>query len=286
MKISSCTVWGRAACLLALGLTLPALAHAQDDAEKGKPARRLTVNGQSQIKIQPDKAEITIGVVTEDKSSQLAVKANATAAQKVQDSLKKQGIPDKDIQTTNYSVQPLMTGQQFGGGGVAVDNAQKPQKPMIVGYRVYNQVRVTIRQLDRMGNVLDAATDAGSNTIEGIVFGMEDEKAASDQALEQAVQDARRKADRMVKAAGVTIVGVYEINETGMVRPYAMTMAKADAIGGASTPIAPGEINISANVTIVYQISEQMKAARQTHPTPNIRRSTTTVAHNTSHSRP
>lgn len=243
---------------LLLGATSLLPAQAQDDAAEAKRGlRRLTVTGQGEIKARPDKAEITIGVVTENRSSKEAAKSNAEKSQAVQSALKRLNILDKDIQTVNYSINPLYAEQQ---GGVAAN-----RKPAIIGYRVYNQVRVTIHNLPQMSDVIDAATNAESNTIEGISFGLEDEKSSLDSAIDKAVADARRKADRLVRAAGATIAGIYEISEGGFVRPMPMMMGRAVAAdAGASTPIQSGELTVSANVTIVYQLSPVLKGVRNT----------------------
>ena len=243
-----------ALCLMALAI-VPVRAQDENNADRGRPAaRRLTVTGQGEIKSKPDKADITIGVVTENKSSSVAAKENATASQRVQNAIKQLGVAEKDIQTVNYSIQPLMVYPQPN---------QQNVKPQITGYRVYNQVRITVRDLPKMGDVLDAATNAGSNTIEGIAFGLQESTATEDQALEKAVKDARRKADRMVMAAGAKIVGVYEINEGVNVRPVPMMFGRAAAVAdAASTPIAPGELTTTANVTIVYEIEKTLSNAR------------------------
>lgn len=250
---------GYRAPLLALGLTalslLPTtLATAQaDDNAAARPnaMRRLTVTGQGEIKVKPDTAVLTIGVVTEDKSSQNAVRANAEASQKVQAAIKGTGIAEKDIQTSNYSVQPVYEADHPG------------RRATIVGFRVYNQVRVTIREIAKLSSVIDAATEAGSNTIEGINFTKENQTEVENEALAKAVADARRKADQLAKAADIEIRGVWEINESGINRPpwpmYAM--AKDAGFGGASTPIQPGEVSVTANVTVVYQLGP-MKAAQ------------------------
>jgi len=250
---------GYRAPLLALGLTalslLPTtLATAQaDDNAAARPnaMRRLTVTGQGEIKVKPDTAVLTIGVVTEDKSSQNAVRANAEASQKVQAAIKGTGIAEKDIQTSNYSVQPVYEADHPG------------RRATIVGFRVYNQVRVTIREIAKLSSVIDAATEAGSNTIEGINFTKENQTEVENEALAKAVLDARRKADQLAKAADIEIRGVWEINESGINRPpwpmYAM--AKDAGVGGASTPIQPGEVSVTANVTVVYQLGP-MKAAQ------------------------
>lgn len=258
MRTSILAREGFRAALLVCGLALSFVQAGAQEADDKKIQRRLVVNGMGEVKIKPDKAEITIGVVTENKSSQVAAKANAQATTAVMSAVKRLGIPDKDLQTANYSIQPLVDGGVPGPRG--------ERKPQIVGYRVYNQVRVTVRKLEMISDVLDGATAAGSNTIDGIAFGVEDDRASTDEAIEKAIADARRKAERIARAAGATILGVYEINEGGIGRPVPMMMMRGGFGGAAdaavSTPIQAGELTVTANVNIVYQISPTLKAAQ------------------------
>jgi uncharacterized protein YggE len=240
--------------VLLLSLLRGSSAVAQD-ALKNLSVPHLTVMGQGDVKVKPDKMEVTLGVVTEDKSSQAAARGNAEAAQRVQAAVKKAGIADKDVQTVNYSVTPVYSDSIPTLPGV------KQQLPHITGYRVYNQVRIIVRDLAKMSDVLDGATAAGSNTIEGISLGLEDQKAAEGQALESAVLDARHKADHLAKAAGTSILNILELSDnTGYSRPLrSMTLSRRLDAGGATTPIAPGELIITANVTIIYGISQFLK---------------------------
>jgi len=236
--------------LLALAISLmPALlsrtpAEAQNN-EKSLAIPHITVSGQGEIKVRPDKMDVTIGVVTEDKSSQSAAASNAQASQRVQAAIRKAGVADKDIRTINYSVSPVY-------GEVRPLVGARPQPPKITGYRVYNQVRATVRNLAHISDVLDAATAAGSNTIEGLTLGVEDQKTAEGEALEKAVQDARRKADHMVKAAGTGITGILEMTDNTGSSPRMFAFGRAEAGGAAPTPIAAGELTITANVTVTY----------------------------------
>ena len=236
--------------LLALVIAmLPALvlvpsAWAQNN-ERVLNIPHITVSGQGQVKVRPDKMDVTIGVVTEDKSSQTAAAANAQASQSVQSAVRKAGVAEKDIQTVNYSVSPVYSDPRTVAGA-------RPQPPKITGYRVYNQVRITVRSLAKISDVLDAATAAGSNTIEGIVLGLEDQKAAEGEALEKAVQDARRKADHMVKAAGTALTGILEMSDNSGYSPRMLAFGRSEAGPSASTPIAAGELTITANVTVTY----------------------------------
>jgi len=111
-----------------------------------------------------------------------------------------------------------------------------------------------------MGDILDAAASAGSNTVENIGFGREDQNAAEDEAMTKAVAEARHRADTIAKAAGVRIVGVYDINTSPVFRPGPVMFARAvgAADNAAVTPVAPGELTVSANVTIVYELSPEL----------------------------
>ncbi len=251
LKTVSLSQFALASALLSLLIGRSAIAQ---DGLKSLSVPHLTVSGQGNVKVKPDKMEVTLGVVTEDKSSQAASRANAEAAQKVQAAVKKAGIAEKDVQTVNYSVSPVYS------DAIPTPPGVKQQPPHITGYRVYNQVRIVVRDLAKMSDVLDGATAAGSNTIEGISLGLEDQKAAEGLALENAVLDARRKADRLAKAAGTSILNILELSDnTGYERPRMMTLSRRMDAGGAATPIAPGELTITANVTIIYGISQFIK---------------------------
>jgi len=231
---------------------LPGRTQAEgQEGRAGPVARRLTVTGRGEVRVQPDKADITIGVVTEDRSSKTAASANATAAQKVQAALTRMGIARTDIRTIQYSVQPI-----YSQPPIRPDAAPRPS--VITGYRVSNQVRVTVHALDRLGDILDEATTVGSNSIESITFGQTEQTASEDLALSKAVADARRKADLMARTSGVKIVGVYEMNEGNVQRPGPMMFSRASL---AATPIIPGESTITADVTVVYEIRDLATAS-------------------------
>lgn len=235
--------------LLACGSVASLSAQEENPQDRGRPVRRLIVTGHGEMQSRPDRAEIVIGVVTENKSSGIAVKENATAAKRVYDAIRQRGVAEKDIQTVNYSIQPVMPPAEPPG-----------RRPEITGYRVYNQVRVTVRELARVSDILDAVAGAGANMIEGISFGLQDATAAEEQALEKAIQDARRKADRIAAASGARIIGIYEINQEARSFPGPVMFRAAEADQG--PPIAAGALTISARVTIVYEIERALQAAR------------------------
>ena len=256
---------GMASMRLAIGLVaLIALAPSQSNAQAASAdkralpsvVRRLTVTGTGEVKIQPDQAYITIGVVTEDRFSKTASSANTSAFQGVQTAVMRVGITARDIQTVQYSVQPIYSTEP-------IRPEATQHAPVIVAYRVTNQVRVTVHDISRIGDVVDAATGAGSNQIESIAFGNSEQTAADNQALAKAVADARRKADQMVRAAGVKIVGIYEMNEGNFQRPGPIMYSRASM---APTQINPGESTVTATVTIVYQMGDTARTPQPTQP--------------------
>ena len=236
------------ALLVAAAALTPAICRAQDTADSNRPQpHRLTVSGHADIKAAPDEATISIGVVTDDKSAVAAAHDNALAATRVRDAVAGLGVAEKDIQTSNYSVQPLTTG--------GFNN--EPQR--ITGYRVSNDVQITVRSLTKLGPILDGATSAGSNSVNGISFKVAHPSALHDAAIAEAVKDARRQANVACTAGDVHIVATLDVNVSGASRPQPMYFA-ARAMGGMaaapSTPVEPGQVTITADVTIVYQIAD------------------------------
>lgn len=228
--------------LVILIVAAPGFAQATDS----RLNNTMTVSGTGESKANPDVAYVTVGVITEGRKAQEAAQSNATLTTKVMDALKKQGIADKDLQTSNYNVSPRYENRPGRGDQI------------IIGYTVSNQIRATVRKLNAVGTVIDAALDAGANNVQGVYFGLEAKSKAESEALTLAVAEARRKADTLAKAAGVRITGVLQIHEGGFIRPVPvydrMEMLGARA---AATPIAPGELTVSANVTIVYTIQAE-----------------------------
>lgn len=220
---------------------LPAAAQAAPDPAPRPP--RIVATGMGTAKAAPDVAYVSLGVVTTGKRAQEASQANAAAADKIVAALKRAGIDEKDIQTSNYSIQPVYRNNDFSKG--------------IDGYQVSNIVRAAVRKLSSLGNVIDAGLDAGANNVQGVSFGLEERDAAEDQALTSAVKEARRKAEVMAKAAGVRITGVQEISTSFEGRPVPMMAGFAGeaAMAKIATPISPGELEVSANVTMVFTIT-------------------------------
>jgi hypothetical protein len=204
--------------------------------------RTLTMSGQGIAKAAPDQAQFSTGVVTQGGTAALALAANSRAMNAVFATLKRLAIPDKDLQTSNFSLSPQY---QVCKPGTAC-----PQR--IVGYEVSNNVNVTVEDFGKTGAVLDALVSSGSNRIDNIGFSIRDTSALLKEAREAAVKDATLRAETYAKAAGVTLGPILSIQEGGGEQPQPVYFAKA--MMAAPPPIAGGEQSVSAGVTISWAI--------------------------------
>lgn len=225
-----------------LALLPLATAHAQQ-AEPAFPT--LTVTGQGSASVTPDELRISFAVITEGETVGGALSDNSQRARRVIDALKRRGLNEEDIQTTNFSISPRYS-QRKGD-----------QPPEIIGYRVSNQVSVRTEDLEAAGELIEAGVEAGANSVSGIQFTASDEQAVYDEAIAHAAADARRKARALAEAAGVRLVRIVAIDELdGFVRPLGGQVRSMMAMEAGAPPIEPGEVQSEARVRIVYQISE------------------------------
>lgn len=204
--------------------------------------RTLTVSGEGSMKAVPDEARLSAGVVTQAPSAQAALDSNSRAMNAVFTELKRQGIPDKSMQTSEFAVSP----QYDSGNNTA---------PKITGYQVTNTVFVTVDDLSKLGAAIDALVNSGANSLGGISLTIRDPKPLLKQAREAAIKDAVDRAEIDARAAGVTLGRVMTIGDGAssspprpMVRVMALDAARA------STPIAAGEETISASVSMTFEI--------------------------------
>ncbi|MBS0476951.1 MAG: SIMPL domain-containing protein, partial [Proteobacteria bacterium] len=169
----------------------------------------LTVSADGKSTRTPDLAVFNAGVTTQGQTAGDAMSANATAMNKVFSALKKAGIAEKDVQTSNINLNPIY-GQQ-----VVEPNGNVTREPRIVGYQATNSVSVRQRDLKAMGKVLDALVSAGANNINGPSFQIDNADAAQDEARTAAVTKARARANLYAKAAGLRVVRIVSISESG-----------------------------------------------------------------------
>jgi uncharacterized protein YggE len=212
----------------------------------GQPGiRLLTVSGTGQVMLKPDIAYIYVGVHTEKPSAAEAVAENNANTQKLIDALKKAGVDANDIQTQNFSI---WQNSQFGPDG----------KPTTTNYAVDNTVYLTVRKLENLGNLLDTAVKAGANNVNSIQFDLADKTKALSQARAEAVKAAKTQAGELADAAGVTLGDIQSIQYFD-VTPSPIFQGKGMGGGGAAAadlavPINPGQMQISATVTIAYEM--------------------------------
>jgi uncharacterized protein YggE len=207
--------------------------------------RTLSVSGTGRVNAVPDVADISLGVFETAKEAAAASQKAAASMEAVVQALLALGIDEKDIQTTSINLN------------ARYDWNKEPAQ--IVGWEARNMVDVTVRDLDAVGDVVDAVVGAGSNQINGISFRVEDPTGAQTLARTAAVEDARAKADQLATDAGVEIVGIVSISESGGQQPQPIYMARQEmafaADAGASTPVLPGEVELSVFVSMVYEIA-------------------------------
>ncbi len=208
-------------------------------------AQTLSLAGEGSASAAPDQATVTSGVTSEGKTAREAVDANGKAMAALIDAFKKAGIQAADLQTSGFSVQPRYAQPKEGSG----------EAPHIDGYEVRNQVTVRIRDLTKLGAVLDTAVATGSNQIDGVAFGLADPAPVLDKAREAAVADARRKAELIAKAAGVKLGRILAIAEPGAEPPRPMMAAYAME-KMAAVPVEAGESEFKARVNVTWEIVE------------------------------
>lgn len=237
---------GLAVGLLVASLAAPAVVTAQSQGEGDDTVRSISVTGTGRIKAEPDVADISLGVTKQgDEAAEASSKA-AEAMESMIAALLEMGIDEADIQTTNLSLNPLY------------DWNNEPAT--IEGWEANNMVLVTIRDIESIGAVVDAATAAGATNVNGISFRVEDPSESEMTARGAAVADAKAKADALAAAAGVTIVGVISISESGGESPQPIYMDRAEMAFAAAedsmakTPVLPGEVELSVDVFIQYEI--------------------------------
>jgi len=206
----------------------------------------LTVSGMGEARIAPDVATVRLGVVAQGATARMAQEQVNRAAGAVLESIRKQGIKAEDIQTSGLSLSPLYSQGRNG-----------TQAPKITGYQANNTVTVRIEDLAKVGPVIDAGLGAGANTLDGVEFGLRNDEAARAQALADAAAKARAKAETLAKALGLRLSGILEVAEGGIsVSPPPYTRARlAMADMAAETPVSPGQVGVSASVTIRYRIA-------------------------------
>jgi uncharacterized protein YggE len=208
------------------------------------PQPSITVMGTGEVLEKPDMARISIGVVTQLETASASLRQNTEAVEKVLATLKDHEIADDDVQTSHFSISPQYDYNRSG------------QPPRLVGYRVTNQVRVAVRRIEDLGDLLDDVVTSGSNQINEVSFDIDEVAALEDAARRIAVSDARHKATLYAQEAGVRLGPVLQVEEiSGPVVMPQMAMAMAEQ--ARAVPIAPGRQVVRQEVRVTFAIETE-----------------------------
>ncbi len=246
----------RMSSVLALGLSLvacPSVSSAQQAFEERSSAPVLSVVGHGKVAAMPDVVDINIGVVSQGPTAKEALRSNSEAMEGLHKVLKERGVASKDVETTQIQVSPVYSHPD-------------PRRPMpvgeefvpkVTGYRVTNAVEVTVRDIAKLGDMLDAVVGAGANQVTGIAFRIEKSEQLLDQARKLAMADAKRKAELLAGEAGVVLGPARQICEVGSSpsRPMFLGAAAPQMMMARSAPpVAAGEQELAVSIQVSYAI--------------------------------
>jgi uncharacterized protein YggE len=231
-------------------LLVPVAVAAHEDALE-KPA--VTITGQGLIVLAPDTAFVTLGIETAGKTVSDVQGQNRLIMKKVVERLRGLQIESERIQTASYSVSP-----QYKPPPKRTEGAAEP--PEIIGYIISTALTVEVRNLDKVGSVIEESIAAGANQFHGLHWALRDEQQARLAALKQAAAKAREKASALGEALRVKLIGLLKATEESHVVWPVPKMARsmmAMESGGGDMPVFSGEIKVEATVTLMYEIGQQ-----------------------------
>ena len=212
-------------------------------AEEKSMERTITVSATGTVSAEPDEASIATGVSSEAKSARDALTKNTEAMKKVIAELKTQGVEPKDIQTTQFSVEPVYVYPKEG------------QPPVVTGYRVTNMVSVRVRDLDKLGGVLDQLVTVGANQVNGMTFNVSKADAFKDEARKEAMANALRRAKLLAAAGGAEVGEVLQISEdVATFNPQPVMFSRAKAMAAEAAPVERGSQELEARVTVTWKL--------------------------------
>jgi uncharacterized protein len=203
-----------------------------------------TASGSGVISAAPDQALMTFGVEARGKNAKIALNAVSGKAAKINAALKRTGVAEKDLQTANVSIYPEYRESKSGG------------KPQIVGYQASLSVNAKVRDLAALSDVIQAGTVAGATDVNGPSFSIADDSPIQAQAIQKAVDDARRMAQAMAKASGKKLGSVISVTSVAAANPYlpALDSINAPAAAMKGVPIQTGQLDVTSNVTVTFEL--------------------------------
>lgn len=241
---------GVGAMLATLAVLFGSAAGAQP--QDAPSERLLTVTGEGNVHGAPDIALITLGVVSEASAARDALSANSQSMNRILAALKEDGSELRDLQTSGFSVEPIYSQPP------ADQNASEPFQAQIVGYRVRNNLTLRIRDLQKVGTLLDKVVTLGANSISGPTFTVDNPTPLEDEARRAAVAEALRKGKLYAAAAGITLGPIFRIDEGYVQPPQPIApgaMMRMDA-APSSVPIEGGELTFQVTVTVSWRLAD------------------------------
>jgi uncharacterized protein YggE len=238
---------GNMRCLVAVMVACAvAFSPARAQPAPASPVSSVRVSGDAKVTVRPDRVQIDIGVSTRAAQSQEAAAQNARQVDAVLAAVRKATGPAAVLKTISYTLNPTY---QYHPNG---------EEPTITGYSALNVVQVTLDDLAKIGTVIDSATQAGANHVQGIQFTLRDQDAVRAEALRQAATRARAEADVLAAALGLKVVRVLSVEENSPrvvpVRAY-MGAPRAMATAAAPTPVEAGTLDVTADVMLTVEVS-------------------------------
>jgi uncharacterized protein YggE len=199
--------------------------------------------GTGRVAVEPDTAELRLGVAIGRPTVAEARAAAAEAMTAILGTVTGTGVERRDVRTTTLSVQPRY-------------DYRDGKSPTLTGYDLSNVVAVTVRDLARLGDVIDGALEAGATSLDGLAFRVDDPRGAEREARSAAVAEARERADVLAAAAGVSIAGVHDIVEAGAAPVWPQPKgARAMLAAEAGTPVEAGATEIAVTVTVTFRLA-------------------------------
>jgi hypothetical protein len=229
-----------------LALTAPLAAQPQERTPAEPVVPVLSVQGSGSSRVDPDEATVRLGVMAQAPTAKDVMQQVNQTANAILAAVRKLGVPEKDIQTSELNLGPVYAQEAPERGG----------EPRISGYQASNVVSIRLMKLDLVGPVVDAGLGAGANRLDGVSFGLQNDEAARADALARAAAAARAKAGALAKALNVRLAEIVEVVEGGVTlyTPVRSRMAMDAMAMETSAPVSAGQVGVDASLTLRYRI--------------------------------
>ncbi len=221
------------------------LATTLASAQEAVSVSRISVTGHGEMSAIPDSAVLTFGVLARHENAAQAQAQVNGAMNRATVAVRKLGVPAEQLTTTGINLAPVYPDRRTASG----------QEGSIIAYHASNRLEVRLEGTDLIGKVIDAAVNAGANSVDGIALTLIDDAQERQEALRRAVLDARAKAEAIAAAMGVRLESVEQVVEQG-VGVFTPTLQRTRAAEAATTPVSPGQVRVDANVHVVYRIAQ------------------------------